>query len=73
MSLTISFFSIRRFCHWLVNLRYFGDVVLVLIAISSLSLAIEDPVELFNESERNKVRKLPAWIIKFNSTEIEDT
>ena len=55
VSLTIYFFRIRRFCHWLVNLRYFDDVILVLIAISSLSLAIEDPVEPFNESERNKV------------------
>ena len=55
VSLTMSFFRIRQFCHWVVNLRYFDDVILVLIAISSLSLAIEDPVEPFNESERNKV------------------
>ena len=47
--------SLRRFCHWVVNLRYFDDVILVMIAISSLSLAIEDPVEPFTVSERNKV------------------
>ena len=42
----------------MVNLRYFDDAILVMIAISSLSLAIEDPVEAFGQSERNKVQKL---------------
>jgi hypothetical protein len=41
-----------------VNLRYFDDAILGMIAISSLSLAIEDPVEAFGQSERNKVRDL---------------
>ena len=41
-----------------MNLRYFDDVILVMIAISSLSLAIEDPVEPFGQSERNKVREI---------------
>ena len=46
-----------------MNLRYFDDVILVLIAISSLSLAIEDPVEPFNKSDRNKVSAGIAEII----------
>ncbi|KAL5968871.1 Voltage-dependent calcium channel type A subunit alpha-1, partial [Taenia solium] len=36
---------IRRFCHFVVNLRYFDLFVMIVIASSSISLAAEDPVD----------------------------
>ncbi|XP_078367100.1 voltage-dependent L-type calcium channel subunit alpha-1D-like isoform X2 [Oculina patagonica] len=44
---------IRQACHWVVNLRYFDDFILVVILISSVLLAIEDPVN--TDAPRNKV------------------
>ena len=38
------FRRIREACHWVVNLRYFDDFILVVIVISSVLLAVEDPV-----------------------------
>uniref|UniRef100_A0A158QEI6 EF-hand domain-containing protein n=1 Tax=Hymenolepis diminuta TaxID=6216 RepID=A0A158QEI6_HYMDI len=35
---------IRRFCHFVVNLRYFDLFIMIVIASSSISLAAEDPV-----------------------------
>ena len=50
----VSVFRIRRLCHWLVNLRYFDDFILFVILISSILLAVEDPVD--PNSQVNKVR-----------------
>ncbi|PFX33508.1 Voltage-dependent calcium channel type A subunit alpha-1 [Stylophora pistillata] len=44
---------IRQACHWVVNLRYFDDFILVVILLSSILLAVEDPVN--PEARRNKV------------------
>uniref|UniRef100_A0A7N9CBI0 Ion transport domain-containing protein n=1 Tax=Macaca fascicularis TaxID=9541 RepID=A0A7N9CBI0_MACFA len=35
-----------RFCHYIVTMRYFEMVILVVIALSSIALAAEDPVPL---------------------------
>uniref|UniRef100_A0A803TVQ4 Voltage-dependent N-type calcium channel subunit alpha n=1 Tax=Anolis carolinensis TaxID=28377 RepID=A0A803TVQ4_ANOCA len=47
---------IRRLCHYIVNMRYFEMVILMVIALSSIALAAEDPVQA--ESPRNEVRYL---------------
>lgn len=44
---------IRRLFHYIVNLRYFEMVILIVIALSSIALAAEDPVQA--ESPRNDV------------------
>ncbi|CAG9575549.1 unnamed protein product [Danaus chrysippus] len=44
---------IRRGAHWIVNLRYFDFFIMVVICMSSMALAAEDPV--VEESNRNKV------------------
>lgn len=36
---------IRRACHYIVNLRYFEMCILMVIAMSSIALAAEDPVQ----------------------------
>ena len=53
----------RKACHWLVNLRYFDNTILVIILISSVLLALEDPV--VEGSDRNKVR-LNCWSVCFS-------
>uniref|UniRef100_A0A3Q3KL53 Voltage-dependent calcium channel alpha-1 subunit IQ domain-containing protein n=1 Tax=Monopterus albus TaxID=43700 RepID=A0A3Q3KL53_MONAL len=45
--------SIRRICHYVVNMRYFEMTILLVIVASSIALAAEDPV--CTNSERNKV------------------
>uniref|UniRef100_A0A8C9TSG1 Calcium voltage-gated channel subunit alpha1 E n=1 Tax=Scleropages formosus TaxID=113540 RepID=A0A8C9TSG1_SCLFO len=45
--------SIRKACHYVVNLRYFELCILLVIAASSIALAAEDPVS--TNSEWNKV------------------
>uniref|UniRef100_A0A8D0C2E9 Voltage-dependent N-type calcium channel subunit alpha n=1 Tax=Salvator merianae TaxID=96440 RepID=A0A8D0C2E9_SALMN len=45
---------IRQLCHYIVNMRYFEMVILIVIALSSIALAAEDPVRA--ESPRNEVR-----------------
>uniref|UniRef100_A0A4W4FM08 Voltage-dependent calcium channel alpha-1 subunit IQ domain-containing protein n=1 Tax=Electrophorus electricus TaxID=8005 RepID=A0A4W4FM08_ELEEL len=45
--------SIRRACHYVVNLRYFEMCILLVIAASSIALAAEDPVA--TNSDWNKV------------------
>lgn len=37
--------SFRRLCHYIVNLRYFEICILMVIAMSSIALAAEDPVQ----------------------------
>ncbi|XP_043914705.1 voltage-dependent N-type calcium channel subunit alpha-1B [Protopterus annectens] len=46
---------IRRLCHYIVNLRYFEMVILLVIAMSSVALAAEDPVQA--DAIRNEVLK----------------
>ena len=46
------FFSIRRFCHFIVTLRYFDLLIMIVICLSSISLAAEDPV---NENSRRNL------------------
>ena len=53
----------RKACHWLVNLRYFDNTILVIILISSVLLALEDPV--VEGSDHNKVR-LNCWSVCFS-------
>ena len=36
--------SIRRGAHWVVNLRYFDLFIMLVITLSSIALAAEDPV-----------------------------
>ncbi|XP_069864597.1 voltage-dependent P/Q-type calcium channel subunit alpha-1A isoform X2 [Dipodomys merriami] len=36
---------LRRLCHYILNLRYFEMCILVVIAMSSIALAAEDPVQ----------------------------
>ena len=48
----IMFYRIRRFCHFIVTLRYFDLLIMIVICLSSISLAAEDPV---NE---NSIRNL---------------
>ncbi|CAH8442932.1 unnamed protein product [Schistosoma intercalatum] len=42
---------VRRFCHFVVNLRYFDLFIMIVIVSSSLALAAEDPVS--ENSTRN--------------------
>ncbi|KAK3700089.1 hypothetical protein QZH41_015046, partial [Actinostola sp. cb2023] len=44
---------VRKFCHWLVNLRHFDNVILIIILISSALLAAEDPV--VEDSYQNQI------------------
>ncbi|XP_046399409.1 voltage-dependent calcium channel type A subunit alpha-1-like [Ischnura elegans] len=44
---------VRRAAHWVVNLPYFDFFIMVVISLSSIALAAEDPVE--EESVRNKI------------------
>lgn len=45
------FNSIRRAAHWIVNLRYFDFFIMLIIILSSVALAAEDPIN--DESEWN--------------------
>lgn len=47
-------FSVRRLCHYVVNLRYFEMCILLVITMSSIALAAEDPVQA--NAPRNNVR-----------------
>ncbi|XP_076286468.1 calcium voltage-gated channel subunit cacophony isoform X18 [Lasioglossum baleicum] len=44
---------VRRGAHWVVNLRYFDFFIMVVISLSSIALAAEDPV--WEKSPRNDV------------------
>jgi len=46
-------YRFRRLCHRIVNLRHFDSFMLVIIMLSSITIAIEDPLD--DDSERNKV------------------
>ncbi|XP_054094468.1 voltage-dependent N-type calcium channel subunit alpha-1B isoform X7 [Callithrix jacchus] len=51
---------LRRFCHYIVTMRYFEMVILVVIALSSIALAAEDPVR--TDSPRNNALKYLDYI-----------
>uniref|UniRef100_A0A671G4N5 Voltage-dependent N-type calcium channel subunit alpha n=1 Tax=Rhinolophus ferrumequinum TaxID=59479 RepID=A0A671G4N5_RHIFE len=51
---------LRRACHYVVTLRYFEMVILVVIALSSIALAAEDPVR--TDSPRNNALKYLDYI-----------
>uniref|UniRef100_A0A8C9BQ65 Voltage-dependent N-type calcium channel subunit alpha n=1 Tax=Phocoena sinus TaxID=42100 RepID=A0A8C9BQ65_PHOSS len=51
---------LRRFCHYIVTMRYFEMSILVVIALSSIALAAEDPVQ--TDSPRNNVLKYMDYI-----------
>lgn len=44
---------VRRLCHYIVTMRYFEMSILVVIAMSSIALAAEDPV--WTNAPRNNV------------------
>ncbi|XP_019889117.1 voltage-dependent calcium channel type A subunit alpha-1 isoform X13 [Ooceraea biroi] len=44
---------VRRAAHWIVNLRYFDFFIMVVISLSSIALAAEDPVS--EDAPRNKI------------------
>ncbi|XP_043464353.1 voltage-dependent calcium channel type A subunit alpha-1 isoform X7 [Leptopilina heterotoma] len=44
---------VRRGAHWVVNLRYFDFFIMVVITLSSMALAAEDPVD--DDSQRNTI------------------
>ncbi|XP_067216065.1 voltage-dependent calcium channel type A subunit alpha-1 isoform X5 [Linepithema humile] len=44
---------IRRAAHWVVNLRYFDFFIMVVISLSSIALAAEDPV--WEDAPRNTI------------------
>ncbi|XP_071801996.1 voltage-dependent calcium channel type A subunit alpha-1-like isoform X9 [Asterias amurensis] len=47
---------IRRFCHYVVNLRYFDFLIMVVIGMSSITLAMENPIDdPNNKSQYNAV------------------
>ncbi|CAJ1068689.1 LOW QUALITY PROTEIN: calcium channel%2C voltage-dependent, N type, alpha 1B subunit, a [Xyrichtys novacula] len=46
---------VRRLCHYIVTMRYFEMSILVVIAMSSIALAAEDPV--WTNAPRNNVLK----------------
>ncbi|KAI4547670.1 hypothetical protein MG293_004225 [Ovis ammon polii] len=43
---------LRRFCHYIVAMQYFEMVILVVIALSSIALAAEDPVQTDSPQEQ---------------------
>uniref|UniRef100_A0A3P8T8B7 Voltage-dependent N-type calcium channel subunit alpha n=1 Tax=Amphiprion percula TaxID=161767 RepID=A0A3P8T8B7_AMPPE len=55
LCLCISLLRVRRLCHYIVTLRYFEMSILVVIAMSSIALAAEDPV--WTNAPRNNVLK----------------
>ncbi|KAJ8285684.1 hypothetical protein GJAV_G00029740 [Gymnothorax javanicus] len=51
---------VRRLCHYMVSLRYFEMCILVVIAMSSIALAAEDPV--VSNAPRNNVLKYLDYV-----------
>ncbi|XP_058615168.1 voltage-dependent N-type calcium channel subunit alpha-1B isoform X7 [Onychostoma macrolepis] len=51
---------VRRLCHYVVNLRYFEMCILTVIAMSSIALAAEDPVQA--NAPRNDVLKYLDYV-----------
>ncbi|XP_057208019.1 calcium channel, voltage-dependent, N type, alpha 1B subunit, a isoform X1 [Triplophysa rosa] len=51
---------VRRLCHYIVSLRYFEMCILVVITMSSIALAAEDPVQA--NAPRNNVLKYLDYV-----------
>ncbi|XP_037548002.1 probable voltage-dependent N-type calcium channel subunit alpha-1B [Nematolebias whitei] len=51
---------VRRLCHYVVNLRYFEMCILLVITMSSITLAAEDPVQA--NAPRNNVLKYLDYV-----------
>ncbi|XP_068190313.1 voltage-dependent N-type calcium channel subunit alpha-1B-like isoform X2 [Antennarius striatus] len=51
---------VRRLCHYVVNLRYFEMCILIVITMSSIALAAEDPVQA--NAPRNNVLKYLDYV-----------
>ncbi|KAJ8286520.1 hypothetical protein GJAV_G00040100 [Gymnothorax javanicus] len=51
---------VRRLCHYVVNLRYFEMCILLVITMSSIALAAEDPVQA--NAPRNNVLKYLDYV-----------
>nr|XP_061836742.1 voltage-dependent N-type calcium channel subunit alpha-1B isoform X2 [Nerophis lumbriciformis] len=51
---------VRRLCHYIVNLRYFEMCILMVITMSSIALAAEDPVHA--NAPRNNVLKYLDYV-----------
>ncbi|XP_042565276.1 probable voltage-dependent N-type calcium channel subunit alpha-1B [Clupea harengus] len=51
---------VRRLCHYVVNLRYFEMCILLVITMSSIALAAEDPVQ--PDAPRNQVLKYLDYV-----------
>ncbi|XP_068588557.1 voltage-dependent N-type calcium channel subunit alpha-1B-like isoform X3 [Cebidichthys violaceus] len=51
---------VRRLCHYVVNLRYFEMSILLVITMSSIALAAEDPVQA--NAPRNNVLKYLDYV-----------
>ncbi|XP_060917618.1 voltage-dependent N-type calcium channel subunit alpha-1B [Labrus mixtus] len=51
---------VRRLCHYVVNLRYFEMCILMVITMSSIALAAEDPVQA--NAPRNQVLKYLDYV-----------
>ena len=62
------FFSsrFRRLCHRIVNLRHFDNFMLVIIMLSSVTIAIEDPVN--DNSKRNQVNQTPEASMRWKNS-----
>ena len=46
---------IRTWCHYVVNIKYFERLMLFFIVLSTMSLAIEDPLD--SKAAVNEVRR----------------
>ena len=42
---TVFFFRLRRFIHWIVTKKVFDMFIMLIIILSSIALASEDPVD----------------------------
>ena len=56
-------YRFRRLCHRIVNLRHFDNFMLIIILLSSITIAIEDPVH--DNSERNRVTFTLLHVVLF--------
>ncbi|MEQ2198273.1 hypothetical protein XENOCAPTIV_010395, partial [Xenoophorus captivus] len=55
---------VRRLCHYVVNLRYFEMCILMVITMSSITLAAEDPVQA--NAPWNNVSQADVWASYIN-------
>lgn len=63
-SVCVLFRRVRRLCHYVVNLRYFEMCILMVITMSSIALAAEDPVQA--NAPRNNVSRTDIRTSRIN-------